>query len=103
MKAIKISTQIADLVAKLKRAGKHHYFIFTVLLVCGLAMVVYLVDTVLRSSADNAYRDQRMSETLKAAFDQETMQKIENLQKSSEASTAPPSTAAGSRTNPFAE
>lgn len=103
MKPIKLPTQLTDIADRLKAVGKHHYFVFTVLLLCSLAAVVYLVDSALRSSTDSSYRDKRLSEILKSDFDKETIQKIENLQKSDEASTAPTTPAPGARTNPFAE
>jgi hypothetical protein len=103
MKAIKLPLKLTDFLAKFKAVSKHHYFIFTVLLLCGLTIVVYVVDTTLRSSVDNTYRDQRLSESLKATFDQAIIEKIENLQKSDEASTAPSTIQPGARKNPFAE
>lgn len=103
MKPIKLPIKLTGLVKRLKTVGKHHYFIFTVLLLSGLATAVYLVDATLRAPHDQAYYDQKLRESLKSTFDKATIEKIENLQKSDEDGVAPPQLPAGARTNPFAE
>jgi len=103
MKLIKIPTQLSGIVIKLKTLGRHHYFIFTLLLLGGLTAAVYLVNLTLVASTDQTYYDQKLSESLSAKFDQNTIEKIENLQKSNEHSAIPPTLAPGARTNPFAE
>lgn len=103
MKPIKLPAQIEDLLHKLKSVGRHHYFIFTVLLLGGLTVAVYLVDGTLTGQTDQEYYDQKLRESLNASFDKNTIDKIENLQKSDEHSAAPPELPPGARTNPFAE
>lgn len=96
------SAQLTPIVNKVKVVGRHHYFIFVVVLLCGLAVAVYVVNQTLASRTDQAYLDQKQLESLKASFDDATIEKIENLQKSNESSTAPPPSGSA-RTNPFAE
>lgn len=103
MKPIKLPPQLASIAAKLKAIARHHYFIFTVLLLVGLTSAVYLVNITLGAPADQAYYDQKLSESLNAKFDEATIKKIENLQKSNEHSAIPPQLPPGARTNPFAE
>ncbi len=103
MKPIKLSPEVSRFLTKLKVVGKHHYFIFTILLLCGLTAAVYVVDTTLAADADQTYYDQKQAEALNANFDAATIEKIENLQKSDEHSAIAPTLPAGARTNPFAE
>ena len=100
---LKIPPQVLKVLAHLKAFGKHHYFIFSVLLLCGLTAAVYLVDLTLSAPIDQAYHDQKLSQSLSSSFDQSTIKKIENLQKSNEHSAVAPDIPAGARTNPFAE
>lgn len=103
MKPIKLPPQLIKIIARVKGLGKHHYFIFSVLLLCGLTAAVYLVDITLSAPIDQVYHDQQLSQSLSSSFDQTTIKKIENLQKSDEHSATPPALQPGARTNPFAE
>lgn len=103
MKHIKIPKQLLALIDTSKKVLRHHYFIFTVLLLLGLAWVVYIVNQTLSAPSDEEYRLEKLNQTIKGNFDKATIDKIEALQKSSEQSTAPTPGPAGTRTNPFAE
>lgn len=103
MKSLKIPKQLLGLVSVGKKVLRHHYFIFTVLLLAGLAWAVYAVNQTLSAPSDEEYRLEKLNQTIKGNFDKATIEKIEALQKSSEQSTAPAPGPAGSRTNPFAE
>jgi hypothetical protein len=103
MKPIKLPPQITNMLGKLRLVAKHHYFIFTILLLGGLTAAVYLVNITLGAPTDQTYYSQKLSESLNSKFDEATIKKIENLQKSDEHSAIPPDLPAGARTNPFAE
>lgn len=102
MKQIKLPKQLVALGARGKKLLKHHYFIFTLLLLCGLVWAVYVVNETLSAPTDESYRVQKISESIDANFDKATIEKIEALQKSNEQSAGLPAPT-GARTNPFAE
>lgn len=97
------TNQFQAVTNQFKKLGRHHYFIFIVLLLSGLVVAVYVVNQTLTAPSDKAYREQKIKESLSASFDRATIEKIENLQKSSETGTTPPPAQPGVRTNPFAE
>jgi hypothetical protein len=100
---IKLPKQITEVIDKLAIIGKHHYFISVVLLLIGLTYAVYVVNETLSATKDDAYYQQRITESLKASFDKATIEKIQELQKSSDSGIAQPELPQGVRTNPFAE
>lgn len=81
---------------------RNHYFVVIILLLISISGAVYIVGQTLQLPADDQYRDQKASISITAKFDQATIDKIKQLQRSNEqpASFAPP---AGTRSNPFAE
>ena len=98
----KLPPQLATLPARLRPIAKHHYFIYALVLLGGLIAAMYVVNGTLNAPGDQAYQDEQSKNLLKGNFDQATIKKIEELNKSSESSTAPPPPS-GVRTNPFAE
>ncbi len=82
--------------------GKHHYFIYSIVLLSGLIVAIYVVNDTLSATGDDTYRQTKEQEMLKGNFDQATIKKIEELNKSTENSTAP-APPSGVRSNPFAE
>lgn len=103
MKQIKLPKQVSEILAKFAIVGKHHFFISIIVLLVAISYVVYVMNDTLSNTRDQAYYEQRLGESLKANFDKDTIQKIQNLQKSDEHSAIPPEIPAGTRTNPFAE
>lgn len=100
---IKLPKQITEVIDKLAVIGKHHYFISVVVLLIGLSYTVFVVNETLSATKDDAYYQQRITESLKATFDKTTIDKIQELQKSSDSGTQQPELPTGVRTNPFAE
>lgn len=102
MQKIKLPKQVKDILQKLKPLLRHHYFIFALILLLGLVAGVYAVNQALTMPRDQEYYLRQSANLTDVTFDQETIQKIESLQTSSE-QTAAPTPPANGRTNPFAE
>src|SRR5688500_17174479 len=86
----------------LKPLSKHHYFAYSIALLCGLAVAVFMINETLTVPTDEAYRAEKLSTGVNANFNQQTIKKIEELKRSSEAGDNL-SLPTGVRTNPFSE
>lgn len=82
--------------------ANNHYLIFSVLLIAGLSVGVYVVDRTLQAPSDDSYRDQQTSAGSTIKFDKVTIDKIKRLQRSDDQSPLAP-LPGGARVNPFAE
>ncbi|MGH7196798.1 MAG: hypothetical protein ACREGJ_03480 [Candidatus Saccharimonadales bacterium] len=99
---IKLPPVVVAYLIKLKPLALHHYFVFLLLLLLGLTLAVYQVNQILSMPTDENYRQEKLSSGLKVRFDQDTIEKVKSLQKSSEQATGSEPLPAG-RINPFAE
>lgn len=100
---IAIPPQIKQLAASLAPIARHHYFIFLLALLIGLLWASFTVSQILTMPPDSAYQSQKEVELSRAQFDQDTIKRIEALQRSNEGGSVPPTASPGARTNPFAE
>lgn len=103
MKQLKLPAQLTQILNRFTALAKHHYFISVVVLLASLSFAVFVVNETLSKTEDEEYYQQKLSESLKATFDKDTIEKIQKLQKSTEHSAIPPELPAGARTNPFSE
>ncbi len=95
--------QLMQLLRPLKRVLRHHYFISITALLVVLITAVFMVNQTLRAPSDETYREEKFNSGINAHFDQPTIDKIEQLQRSSDQPDNQPSLPTGARTNPFAE
>lgn len=105
MPKIAIPAQVNTYLRKLKPLAKHHYFIVSIALFSGVAVVIYLVNQTLNVTSDEAYRTQQMQSTIGSKFNKQTkdtIEKIKTLQKSTDAAS-PDAPFPSGRINPFAE
>lgn len=104
---MKLDFSITKLQRYLKKSLRplllRHYFISTLGLLFILIAAVFLVNQTLQAPSDEAYRSEKSSGGINAQFDQATIKKIENLQRSTDQPSSEPTSAPGTRTNPFAE
>lgn len=103
MKQLPFRKQLLRLGKLSRPITKHHYFIATITILVFLIVAVLLTTQTLNSSTDDAYRTQKESESIRARFDQQTIEKIKKLQSSSEQTSEPIAPPANTRINPFAE
>jgi hypothetical protein len=105
MPKIAIPPQVNAYLRKLKPLAKHHYFIVSIALFSGVAVVIYLVNQTLNVTSDEAYRTQQMQSTIGSKFNKQTkdtIEKVKALQKSTDAAS-PDAPFPPGRINPFAE
>lgn len=105
MAKIAIPPKITTYLRKLKPIAKHHYFIVSIALFSGVAVVIYLVNQTLNVTSDEAYRTEKMQSTIGSKFNKQakdTIEQIKNLQKSTDAAS-PDAPFPPGRINPFAE
>lgn len=82
---------------------KNHYFIFSVIALAYLSLAVFITSITVLAQADQAYRDQQVSTSTSTRFDQQTINKIQNLRLSSDLTSPLPPTPTSGRINPFSE
>lgn len=87
----------------LRPLAKHHYFVYSIVLLSGLLVAVFTTNQTLTAPADEAYRSEKLSSGVNASFNQQTIKKIEELKRSSESGNNQTPTPVGARSNPFSE
>jgi hypothetical protein len=90
---------------KLKPLARHHYFIVTIALFSGVAVVIFLVNQTLNVTSDDAYRAEKLRSTIGSKFNKQTkdtIERIKALQKSTDTAN-PDAPFPPGRINPFAE
>jgi uncharacterized membrane protein (DUF106 family) len=95
--------QFRHLNKKLRPLARHRYFVLTMVILLSLIVAVYLMTQTLNSPTDDDYRNQKENESIQSRFDTKTIDKIEALQKSSEAGNSAMNLPPNTRINPFAE
>lgn len=105
MKGLDLSKikNLKKLLGPLKSILKHHYFISTIAILSALIITVLLVNDTLQEPSDDTYRAEKASSGISSKFDEDTIEKIEKLQSSSETPSTDLSLPSGSRINPFSE
>lgn len=102
---LNLSSLLKAPAALLRPLARHQYFIALLVMLCGLAVAVYMVNNALNMPTDDTYRAELLKKTVGTQFNkntQETIDKIESLQRSSEQSSQNQTLPSG-RINPFAE
>jgi len=79
---------------------RYHYLIFITFTVVGVFIAIYSITNILNLPEDTAYREEQQKNNINDNFDKATIEKINNLRFSNEATTI---TLPPGRTNPFVE
>ena len=99
----KIKLQAQNLTDAVKPVARHSTFILIVVLLGFLIYSVYTVSAIIGQASDSNYRSQQESSTAKTKFDQATIDRIKNLQTSSQSNTDITFSVNRERQNPFTE
>ena len=102
---MKKSFSLTTLKDRFTKIGKlfyaHNNMIYFVLFMCVLISAVASLNLVLNQPSDEEYRNKKLSEAQSPRFDQDTIEKIKNLNTRQQAIADPPPT--NQRVNPFGE
>jgi hypothetical protein len=79
----------------------HNRMIYFALFMCALIGAVASLNVALNQPSDTDYRNEKLRETQSPRFDEDTIEKIKNLNTRQQAITDPPPT--NQRINPFGE
>ena len=79
----------------------HNRMIYFSLFMCVLIGAIASLNFAINQPSDESYRNEKLKDTQSARFDQDTIEKIKNLNTRQQAITDPPPT--NQRINPFGE
>lgn len=83
---------------QLHRIGKFHYLIFIIIIISGVGFTVYRINTILNTPVDPAFKAEKEKVLLNDNFDQQTIDKLKQLNYSSNPQSV---NLPSGRTNPF--
>lgn len=97
---INFTNIIQSIVGAARAVLRFHYLIFITFMVIGVFFAFYSITNILNLPEDTTYKEELQKNNINDTFDESTINKIDQLQFSDDAS--PPPLPSG-RTNPFAE